>query len=341
MSSETLAPAKLVIPWRTRLAIAVLSVVTDMTRRSDGTINRCFLNLLDFKSSPSPEKPVHSVFSSDITVDTTRNLWFRLYNPENSGVDDGGPASLPVLIFFHGGGFSFLSAASRSYDAVCRRLAHQIPAVVLSVNYRLTPEHRYPCQYDDGFDVLEFVDKNEANGSLPPEADLSKCFLVGDSAGGNLAHHVAVRACRVGFQNVKVIGLVSIQPYFGGQDRTKSELQLVGYPFVSVERTDWCWKVFLPDGSDRDHHAVNVSGPNAENISDLDFPDTIVFVCGLDPLQDWHRRYYEWLRRSGKEATLIEYSNMFHAFYIFPDLPESSRLFSEVKEFVDKRLSRL
>jgi acetyl esterase/lipase len=98
--------------------------------------------------------------------------------------------------------------------------------------------------------------------------------------------------------------------------------------------------VFLPDGSDRDHYAVNVSGPNAENISDLDFPDTIVIVGGFDPLQDWQRRYYEWLKRSGKEATLIEYRKMFHAFYIFPELPESSRLFSEIKEFVTKRLSK-
>ncbi|KAJ6368145.1 hypothetical protein OIU78_000675 [Salix suchowensis] len=307
MSNETLAPAKLVIPWRTRLALAVLSVVTDMSRRSDGTINRRLLNLLDFKSSPSPNKPVRSVFSSDITVDPTRNL----------------------------------CAASSTYDAVCSRFARRFPAIVLSVNYRLTPEHRFPCQYDDGFDVLRFLDNNRANGSLPPNADLSKCFLAGDSAGANLAHHVAVRVCRAGFQNVKVIGLVSIQPYFGGQERTRSELQLVGYPLVSVERTDWCWKVFLPDGSDRDHPAVNVSGPNAEDISGLDFPDTIVFVCGLDPLQDWQRRYYEWLKRSGKKATLIEYSNMFHAFYIFPEVPESRKLFSEVKEFVDRRLSRL
>lgn len=248
---------------------------------------------------------------------------------------------MPVLIFFHGGGFSFLSAASRSYDAVCRRFASQFPAIVLSVNYRLTPEHRFPCQYIDGFDVLQFVDKNINKGLQLRNADLSKCFLVGDSAGGNLAHHVAVRACRAELQNVKVIGLVSIQPYFGGQERTRSELQLVGYPLVSVERTDWCWKALLPDGSDRDHPAVNVSGPNAENISDLDFPDAIVFVCGLDPLKDWQRRYYEWLKRSGKEATLVEYPNMFHAFYLFPEVPESSTLFSRVKEFVDNRLSRL
>ncbi|KAL9355028.1 hypothetical protein Peur_052998 [Populus x canadensis] len=340
MSSETPEPAKLAIPWRTRLVLTMISAATDLSRRSNGTINRRLLNLLDFKSSPSPNKPIHSIISSDITVDPTRNLWFRLYTPENSGVNGSDTPSLPVVVFFHGGGFSFLSAASSSYDVVCRRFARIFPAIVLSVNYRLTPEHRFPCQYDDGFEVLRFLDNDRANGLLPPNADLSKCFLVGDSAGANLAHHVAVRACRAGFQNVKVIGLVSIQPYFGGQERTESELQLVGYPFVTVERTDWCWRVFLPDGSDRDHYAVNVSGPNAENISDLDFPDTILIVGGFDPLQDWQRRYYEWLKRSGKEATLIEYPKMFHAFYIFPELPESSRLFSEIKEFVTKRLSK-
>nr|TKR84238.1 hypothetical protein D5086_0000259050 [Populus alba] len=281
MSSGRPQPAKLAIPWRTRLVITMISAATDLSRRSNGTVNRRLLNLLDFKSSPSPNKPINSIISSDITVDPTRNLWFRLYTPGNSGVDGRATASLPVVVFFHGGGFFFPK---------CR---------IKFVRRRLSQRR------------------------------------------ANLAHHVAVRACRAAFQKVKVIGLVSMQPYFGGQERTESELRLVGYPFVTVERTDWCWRVFLPDGSDRDHYAVNVSGPNAENISDLDFPDTMVIVGGFDPLKDWQKRYYEWLQRSGKEATLIEYPNMFHGFYLFPKLPEALQLFSKVKEFVAMRLSRL
>ncbi|PRQ22342.1 putative carboxylesterase [Rosa chinensis] len=64
-------------------------------------------------------------------------------------------------------------------------------------------------------------------------------------------------------------------------------------PQVNVERTDWMWKAFLPEGSNRDHPVVNVFRPNAVDISMVDFPVTIVVVGGFDPLQDWHKGYYE------------------------------------------------
>ncbi|KAF2283131.1 hypothetical protein GH714_043461 [Hevea brasiliensis] len=350
-SPET-APTQPALPWKTRLTVSLISTFSDATRRSDRTINRRLLNFFDFKSPPSPTKPIRSVISFDTMVDSTRNLWFRLYFPTGSTTetaaaaccanmlhddslpnDKGSNNVLPVMIFFHGGGFSFLSAASRYYDIACRRFSRRLPAIVISVNYRLTPEHCFPCQYDDGFDVLKFLDENHTT-ALPANADLSKCFLAGDSAGANLAHHVAVKACRTRFRVAKVVGLISIQPFFGGEERTESEIRLTGSLLVSVPRTDWCWKVFLPEGMNRDHYAVNVSGPNAEDISGLDYPRTLVFVAGWDPLQDWQRRYYEWLKRSGKDASLIEYPNMIHAFYIFPELAESSQLISQVKDFV-------
>jgi len=112
-----------------------------------------------------------------------------------------------------------------------------------------------------------------------------------------------------------------------------------GVPLVSMERTDWMWRVFLPDGSDRDHGASNVSGPNAEDLSGLDFPETLVVVGGFDPLQDWQRRYHDWLKNSGKKVQLIEYPKMFHAFYIFHDLPESSQLNTQIKDFINKKIS--
>lgn len=228
---------------------------------------------------------------------------------------------------------------STVYDAVCRLYCRSLNAVVVSVNYRLSPEHRYPSQYDDGFDILKFIDENGA--VLPNIADVTKCFLAGDSAGANLAHHVAVRVCKSGLRMVNIIGLISVQPFFGGQERTKSEIKFKHDPIVSAEKMDWHWKVFLPNGSDRDHEAVNVSGPNAVDISGLDYPNTIVFMGGLDPLGDWGRNYYEWLRKSGKEAQLVDYPNAFHAFYFFYELPETSMLVSHVKDFMNKQLAKV
>ncbi|KAG4952625.1 hypothetical protein GLYMA_16G208100v4 [Glycine max] len=331
MASET-PKAKAVLPWTTRVSISFLSTLTDFSRRSNGTVNRRLMNFLDRKTQANA-KPVKGVSTKDVTVDAKRNLWFRIYNPTAADADDG----LPVFIFFHGGAFAFLSPDSFAYDAVCRRFCRRIPAVVVSVNYRLAPEHRYPSQYDDGEDILRFLDENRA--VLPDNADLSKCFLAGDSAGANLAHNVAVRIGKSGLQLIRVVGLVSIQPWFGGEERTAAEVKLDGAPLVSMARTDWLWKAFLPEGSDRDHGAANVSGPNSEDLSGLYYPDTLLFVGGFDPLQDWQKKYYEWLKKSGKNAQLIEYPSSIHAFYIFPELPESSQLISQVKDFVTKKIS--
>lgn len=80
---------------------------------------------------------------------------------------------------------------------------------------------------------------------------------------------------------------MAIQPFYGREERTESELQLVGALMLNLERTDWMWKVFLPIGSDRDHEAANVSGPRSVNILGLDFPATLVVVGGYDLLQTY------------------------------------------------------
>ncbi|KAK3219504.1 hypothetical protein Dsin_013474, partial [Dipteronia sinensis] len=159
-----------------------------------------------------------------------------------------------------------------------------------------------------------------------------------DSAGGNIVHHVAVQASDSSFQKLKLVGLIAIQPYFGGEERTESEIRLIGVPIVSVERTDWIWKAFLPEGSDRDHPAANVFGLNSVDLSEVNFPATIVFIGGFDPLQDWQRRYYEGLKKAGKEANLIEYPDAVHSFYGFPELPESSLLVKELRDFIQRHV---
>ncbi|KAI3995081.1 hypothetical protein MKX01_006618 [Papaver californicum] len=348
MSSTTTNPSSaLILPWKTKIALKFLSRVTDFARRDNGTVNRGFFNFFDI-SSKIPSQPVHGLNITDITVDPSRNLWFRLYTPTATTQEitklpsDSTIANatlLPVFIFFHGGGFTFLSAASIAYDAVCRRFARENSVIVVSVNYRLSPEFKYPCQYDDGFDVLKFIDEKQCK-DFPANADLSRCFLGGDSAGANIAHHVTVRACNYKFQEMKVIGLIQIQPFFGGEERTESEIQLKDAPLVSLPRTDWLWKVFLPDGCDRNHEAVNVFGSDklVEDMKGLvNFPPTLVVTGGFDPLKDWQKRYYEGLKKCGKDVDLIEYANGVHAFYVFPELPETDLLFKQVQDFIHQK----
>ncbi|KAL6315303.1 hypothetical protein AAG906_000394 [Vitis piasezkii] len=313
------------LPWRLRLSLAIITTISDACLRRDGTVNRRLLSFLDLKISPF-DKPVNGVTTSDTTVDPSRNLWFRLFLP---GEAASASENLPVIVYFHGGGFVFLSANSKPMDDFCRRLARELPAAIVSVDYRLAPEHRCPSQYNDGFDVLKFMDENP-----PLHSDLTRCFIAGDSAGGNLAHHVAARASEFKFRNLKILGLIPIQPYFGGEERTESEIQLAGSPIVSVWRTDWCWKAFLPEGSDRDHPAANVFGPKSGDISGVKFPKILVFIGGFDPLKDWQKRYCEGMKKNGKKVKVIEYPNAIHSFYGIPQLPESRLFIKEVRNFI-------
>ncbi|KAI3786915.1 hypothetical protein L1987_40994 [Smallanthus sonchifolius] len=161
----------------------------------------------------------------DVVVDPTRKLWFRVFVPTQYAVQD-----LPVMVFFHGCGYVTYSPDSVKYDHFCRKFARELPAVVVSVDYRLAPKNRHPAQLEDGLDVLKFLDTDQENRSkwLPENANISCCFIAGDSAGGHITHHVAQRASQFHFQQLHVIGLVLLQPFFGGDERTDSEIRLDG-----------------------------------------------------------------------------------------------------------------
>ncbi|KAJ4969489.1 hypothetical protein NE237_016190 [Protea cynaroides] len=147
--------------------------------QDNGTINHPVINFLEAKATVN-DKPVKT---SDIIVDETRNLWFCLFTPME--IQKCPVIPLPVIAFFHGGGFSFLTADALGYDKVYREFAVNFSTIIVSINYHLAPEHHFPSQYDDGIDILKFLDETEFNKfGFPTFADLSRCFLVGDSARG-------------------------------------------------------------------------------------------------------------------------------------------------------------
>ncbi|KAL1825158.1 hypothetical protein ACET3Z_011936 [Daucus carota] len=320
------------LPIKPRITIALLNSLINICYKNHDTMRRRLWNFLckPLLTSSNPE-PINGALTYDVTVDSSRDLWFRVYVPTAT------TASLPVIVYFHGGGFVLCSPHIKFYDDVCHRLASGGLAIVVSVNYRLAPEHKYPAQHIDGFDVLKFIDTEKQ--ILPQNADLARCFLAGDSAGGNIAHHVAKSVCESCLVLIKVKGLVAIQPFFGGEERTVSDKRIIRPNVVSLELLDQFWRSWLPAGdeSNRDHKAINVTGPEAADLSRLNFPPTIVFVGGLDILQDWQRRYYNWLRNAGIEVDLIEYPSAIHCFYYFTELPESHQLITDIRQFVCKQ----
>ncbi|KAL9155453.1 hypothetical protein ABFS82_09G004600 [Erythranthe guttata] len=301
------------LPLITKFKLHVLRLSRRVYTRSDGTINRRLFSLIDIKASAPATKLIDktAISTTDIPIDPSRNLWFRLFTPS-------GHSDKP-------------------------HLATKVPAVIASVNYRLTPEHKYPTQYDDSFDALKFIDAQNY-AVLPANTDLSRCFIGGDSAGGNIAHHVTIRAFQKTnhFEKIKIIGILSVQPFFGGEERTESEVRLASAPVIDVKMTDLLWRNFLPEGSDRNHPAANVFGgtelsaEDAAALENLEFPNVLVIVGGNDPLQDWQRRYVNGLKNCGKQVELIEYSNAFHGFYSFQELPEFALLIEDVTNFIRK-----
>ncbi|KAK1678395.1 hypothetical protein QYE76_039243 [Lolium multiflorum] len=330
-------PSPPALPCAVQLQVTAFSAGIDALNRRDGTVNRCLYSLADrlLRVPANPRPDSSSVRSADFVVDASRGLWARVFSPAGTAAWARPP--LPVVVYFHGGGFALFSAAQCYFDRLCRRLSRGIGAVVVSVEYRLAPEHPYPAAYDDAMDTLLFIDANGVPGlDDGVSVDLSSCFLAGESAGGNIIHNVANRwaAASSTSKSVRLAGLLAVQPYFGGEERTESELRLDGVaPIVNLRRSDFWWKAFLPAGATRDHPAAHVTDENAELAKT--FPPALVVVGGFDPLQDWQRRYADVLRRKGKQVQVVEFPEGIHAFYLFPKLAASAEVIEDMRAFVE------
>ncbi|PSR86280.1 Gibberellin receptor GID1B like [Actinidia chinensis var. chinensis] len=334
--------SKKVVPLNTWILISNFKLAYNMLRRPDGTFNRDLAEFLDRKVPPNTV-PVDGVFSFDV-VDRSTSLLNRIYRPSPSPetaadpqfgiIDLQNPLStteiVPVIIFFHGGSFAHSSANSAIYDTFCRRLVSICKAVVVSVNYRRSPENCYPSAYDDGWAALKWV---HSRPWLRSGKD-SKVFvyLAGDSSGGNIAHHVAHRAAESG---VEVLGNILLHPMFGGQDRTESEKKLDGKYFVTIQDRDWYWRAYLPKGEDRDHPACNPFGPRGISLKGLTFPKSLVVVAGLDLVQDWQLAYVEGLKNAGQEVKLLFLKQATIGFYFLPNNDHFYSLMEEINSFVN------
>ncbi|KAL6206343.1 PREDICTED: gibberellin receptor GID1B-like [Fragaria vesca subsp. vesca] len=336
-NEDNLNESKRVVPLNTWVLISNFKLSYNLLRRSDGTFNRELAEFLDRKV-PANTIPVDGVFSFD-HVDRSTGLLNRVYQMAPANYAQWDIANLekplstteivPVIIFFHGGSFTHSSANSAIYDTFCRRLVKTCKAAAVSVDYRRSPEHRYPCAYEDGCAALKWV---KSRTWLQSGKD-SKVYvyLAGDSSGGNIVHHVAVRAAEA---EVEVLGNILVHPMFGGQMRTESEVKLDGKYFVTVQDRDWYWRAFLPEGEDRDHPACNTFGPRDKGIQGLKFPKSLVVVAGLDLMQDWQLAYVEGLRISGQEVKLVFLKEATIGFYFLPNNKHFCRLMEEISNFV-------
>lgn len=223
----------------------------------------------------------------------------RIYRPE------GGSDPLPAAIYFHGGGF--VAGDLDTEDLRCVRLAHDSGCTVLSVDYRLAPEHRYPAALEDGFAVLRWAVASAPSLSIDPD----RLGVAGASSGGNLAAATALLARDRGGPAIAFQLLV--YPTLDDRRRTASQ-QFVGTPMVDGRDCERCWDYYL--GPDRDEVSPYAAPARADDLRGL--PPTYVMTAELDPLRDEGIEFATRLLAADVSVDLHQFAGTFHGFDLFP-----------------------
>lgn len=255
--------------------------------------------------SSDPNNTAISVLSKDITLNQQTNTWARIHIPHQALHNlNNTPSKLPLIIHYHGGGFILGHPNLSYYHIICSNLAALLQVVIISVEYRLAPEHRLPAAYDDAFDALNRI-KTVDDDWIQKCVDLSNCFLLGDSAGANIAFHTGLKAAKFvdkNLQPLRIRGLILHQPFFGGAQRTESELRLQNDPILPLSATDLMWSLALPVGADRDHEYCNpMVGSDSkifETIKSLGWR-VLVTACDGDLLYDRQIEFMKMMEDKG------------------------------------------
>ncbi len=234
-------------------------------------------------------------------VASVRDLHFdsvpvRVYTPSET-------RPLPALVFFHGGGW--VKGSVQSHDVACRALANGASCVVVSVDYRLAPEHKFPAAIDDAFSAVRFVFEHAAELGIDPE----RIAVGGDSAGGNLTAAVTLLARENA--GPPLVHQLLIYPATDYNLETASYLANADGFNLTRESMRFYWRHYL--NSDADADDPRASPLRAERFDGL--PPALVITAEFDPLLDEGRAYASRLSSAGVPVTYSEYAGQIHGFF--------------------------
>ena len=233
----------------------------------------------------------------------------RIYTPRDLNSDE----MLPVLVWYHGGGY--VIGDLDTHDSACRALANEADCIVVAVEYRLAPEHKFPAAVDDCMAALNWVAKH-ASGF---HADAARIAVGGDSAGGNLATVVSILAREAGFP--KISFQLLLYPVTAPEPETKSHHAFAEGYLLTRKTITWFFTHYIR--SSRDTKDFRYAPLETDDLSSL--PPALIIVAGYDPLRDEGVEYAEALIHAGNRVRLSNYEGMVHGFFLMGGMVDAAR----------------
>lgn len=280
---------------RAVLAARSRTPVADIGRQSVTEIRR---SRDDWRrSQPVSRVELHEVSEHRVAVEGG-DIAVRVYYP--------GPGTAPALLYFHGGGW-VLGDLDHS-DALCRILARDSGCVVVNVDYRLAPEHRFPIAAEDCYRALLWL----ADAAADLRVAGARIAVAGSSAGGNLA--AAVTLLQRDRGGPEIACQLLVYPVLDSACNSAS-YQTFGEGFlISTPDMQWYWEQYL--GRPEDALSPIACPLLARDLTGL--PDALVITAECDPVCGDGERYAARLRQAGVEATLSRYDGVLHGFFAMP-----------------------
>ena len=268
-----------------------------------------------------PLLQIHSVGHRSINGPTS-NLPIRIYRPSEEN-------NLPALVFFHGGGWvlNFLDI----YEPALRKIAKNGNFVIIAVDYQKAPEHSYPAPLDDCYATLKWVIENAKDLGV----DLAAIGVGGDSAGGNLASSVALKA-----SNEQLISLAFQLLIYPCNDYQMNYPSATNYSQgygLTTQAMKWFWDQYLSKVEDReDPYAVPIKANSLRGVA-----PAILIAAEFDPLTDDVKNYYQKLIKDSVPAIYKEFAGQIHGFFNLSGVTDDAEsLYSEIAKEINAVLGR-
>jgi len=224
------------------------------------------------------------------------NIHLSIYTPKT------GNGPFPVIVYYHGGGF--VIANIEVYSASAKTLADKVGAIVISVGYRLAPEHKFPTAHNDAYAAYQWAIKNAAS----IKGDPKKIALVGESAGGNLAIATAMKARDAGIMLPTAI--VSVYPIAGADTTTASYTKNANAKPLSRAMMVWFTKKYLNNMAEGKDPRINLIVANLKGL-----PPTTIITDEIDPLQSEGMTLVTKLKAAGVTTDTKNYDGVTHEFF--------------------------